>query len=76
MPRCGARIAITHKNIPSMLSNFSKIVADKGINIVNMLNKSKKENAYTIMDVEGDVPDNIADAISTISGVNSVRVIH
>ena len=59
-----------------MLSNFSKIVADKGINIVNMLNKSKKENAYTIMDVEGDVPDNIADAISTISGVNSVRVIH
>lgn len=76
MPRCGARIAITHKNIPSMLSNFSKIVADKGINIVNMLNKSKKENAYTIMDVEGDVQDSIADAISTITGVHSVRVIH
>lgn len=76
MPRCGARIAITHKNIPSMLSNFSKIVADKGINIVNMLNKSKKENAYTIMDVEGDVQDSVADAISTITGVHSVRVIH
>ena len=76
MPKSGPRIAITHKNVPSMLSNFSKIVADKGINIVNMLNKSKKENAYTIMDVEGNVTDDIVDAISAVDGVNSVRVIH
>ncbi len=76
MPRCGARITVTHKNIPNMLSNFSAIVGDKGINIVNMLNKSKKENAYTIMDIEGDVADDIKDAISAIDGVYSVRVIH
>ena len=75
MPRSGVRITIAHKNVPSMLSNFSTIVAENGLNIVNMLNKSKKENAYTIMDVEGDVNDSIKDAVSAIDGVNSVRVI-
>ncbi|MBR4890489.1 MAG: phosphoglycerate dehydrogenase [Clostridia bacterium] len=75
MPRSGARITIAHKNVPSMLSNFSTIVAENGLNIVNMLNKSKKENAYTIMDVEGDVNDSIKNAISAVDGVNSVRVI-
>jgi len=75
MPRSGVRITIAHKNVPSMLSNFSTIVAENGLNIVNMLNKSKKENAYTIMDVEGNVKDSIKDAISAIDGVNSVRVI-
>jgi len=76
MPRCGARITVTHKNIPNMLSNFSAIVGDKGINIVNMLNKSKKENAYTIMDIEGDISEDIKAAISAVDGVYSVRVIH
>ena len=76
MPRCGARITVTHKNIPNMLSNFSAIVGDKGINIVNMLNKSKKENAYTIMDIDGDISDDVQGAISAIDGVYSVRVIH
>ncbi len=75
MPRSGVRITIAHKNVPSMLSNFSTIVAENGLNIVNMLNKSKKENAYTIMDVEGNVNDSIKDAVSAIDGVNSVRVI-
>lgn len=75
MPRCGARITVAHKNVPNMLSNLSAIVGDKGINIVNMLNKSKKENAYTMMDVDADVPAEIVDAISAISGVYSVRVI-
>jgi len=75
MARSGARITVTHKNIPNMLSSFSTIVAEQGINILNMLNKSKKENAYTIMDVEGDVPESVKDAISAIDGVTSVRII-
>ena len=76
MPRAGVRIAVAHKNIPSMLSNLSTIVGNKGINIVNMLNKSKKENAYTIMDIDGDADDSIASEIAAIDGVFSARVIH
>ena len=76
MPRTGARIAVAHKNIPSMLSNLSTIVGNKGINIVNMLNKSKKENAYTIMDIDGDADDSVASEIAAIDGVFSARVIH
>ncbi len=76
MPRAGVRIAVAHKNIPSMLSNLSTIVGNKGINIVNMLNKSKKENAYTIMDIDGDADDSVASEIAAIDGVFSARVIH
>lgn len=75
LPRCGVRITVTHQNVPSVLSNLSTIVAGQGINILNMLNKSKKENAYTIMDVEGDVKDDIKEALSAVDGVCSVRVI-
>lgn len=75
LPRCGARITVTHKNIPSMLANLSKIVSDHGINIANMLNKSKKENAYTMMDIEGTVDDSIIDVIKAVDGVYSARFI-
>ncbi len=75
MPKSGARITVTHKNIPSMLANLSKIVSDKGINISNMLNKSKKENAYTIMDIEGTADDSIIDVICAVEGVYSARLI-
>ncbi len=75
MPRCGVRITVIHKNIPSMLANLSKIVSDCGINISNMLNKSKKENAYTIMDLEGSADESIIDVICGLEGVYSARLI-
>ena len=75
LAKSGVRIAVTHKNVPSILSNLSTIVGDKGINIVNMLNKSKKENAYTILDIDGDAPDSIKDELAAVDGVYSVRVI-
>lgn len=68
------RITILHKNVPNMLSRFSSIFADKGINIDNMLNKSKGDYAYTIMDVGGDA-DAAAAEIGGIEGVIKVRVI-
>lgn len=75
MPRAGARITVIHKNIPSMLANLSKIVSDNGINISNMLNKSKKENAYTIIDIEGTADESIVDAFCALDGVFSARLI-
>ncbi|MBQ3226061.1 MAG: phosphoglycerate dehydrogenase [Clostridia bacterium] len=70
-----SRITIAHKNVPTMLSQFSALVAEKGLNILHMLNKSKKENAYTIMDIDSDVADSIADELSAIDGVLGVRII-
>lgn len=75
MPKSGERIVVAHKNIPSMLANLSKIVSDRGINISNMLNKSKKENAYTMIDLEGVADESIVDVICAVDGVYSARLI-
>ena len=69
------RVTIAHKNVPNMLSRFSTIMAEKHINIVNMINKSKKENAFTIMDVEGDVTEEMAASITGMEGVLGFRII-
>lgn len=69
------RITIIHKNIPNMLTKFSAFVADMGLNISHMLNKSKKDYAYTIIDVDGKVSDDIVDKIKAVSDVLAVRVI-
>lgn len=76
MPHDGdARICVMHKNIPNMLSQISSSVSSKGINIENMINRSKKDYAYTILEIRGDIPDTIADEVSDIDGVIRVRVI-
>ncbi len=69
------RITILHKNVPTMLSQFSSIFAEKHLNIQNMLNKNKQENAYTIMDICGEVPEDVEATIAAIDGVLKVRVI-
>lgn len=69
------RITIIHKNIPNMLTKFSAFVADMGLNISHMLNKSKKDYAYTIIDVDGKVCDDIVDKIKAVGDVLAVRVI-
>ena len=68
------RVTIAHKNIPNMLTRFAGLFADAGINITNMMNKSKKENAYTILDVD-EIPDALEQQIEQVEGVHKVRVI-
>ena len=68
------RVTIAHKNIPNMLTKISAIFANDGINIDNMLNKSKKDNAYTIMDVD-TVPAGLKEELEAIDGVYKVRII-
>ncbi|MBQ3053690.1 MAG: phosphoglycerate dehydrogenase [Clostridia bacterium] len=76
MPRTGnQRITVAHLNQQSMLTNISSIISNHGINIENMLNKSKKDYAYTILDITGDIPDSIVEEISKIDGVLKVRVL-
>lgn len=66
----GTRICVIHKNVPNMISAVTTALA--GANIENMQSKSRKEYAYTILDVTGDF--DLA-AIEAIDGVIKVRVI-
>ncbi|RUM75828.1 MAG: 3-phosphoglycerate dehydrogenase [Candidatus Thioglobus sp.] len=74
MPRAGKeRLAITHKNIPNMVGQISTAVADAGANIVDMLNKSRDEVAYTLIDLESEISDTVIDNLKQIKGVLTVR---
>jgi D-3-phosphoglycerate dehydrogenase len=58
-----------------MLSQIAVAFADEGINIENMLNKSKKDFAYTILDINGEIKPSIAERICKIEGIIKVRAI-
>ena len=79
MPRAGAeRICVIHKNVPTVINKITGIVSESNINIANMLNKSKKDVAYTMLDLdETDAAkvDAIAKAVEELAEVIRVRVI-
>ncbi|MFA4970156.1 MAG: phosphoglycerate dehydrogenase [Sulfuritalea sp.] len=67
------RVAVTNSNVPNMLGQISTAMAQAGLNIHNMMNKSKGEVAYTLVDVETRVPKEVIDSIAKIEGVLAVR---
>lgn len=69
------RITVLHHNIPNMLGQLTALLAQENMNISLMTNKSKKEYAYTVMDVDGSVSDDIVEKLGAIEGVLGVRVI-
>ena len=71
----GQRVTILHKNIPNMLGQFTGLMAEKNINISLMTNKSRKEYAYTMMDVDGEIPSEVEEQLTGVEGVLKVRVI-
>ncbi|MGI9291905.1 MAG: phosphoglycerate dehydrogenase [Gammaproteobacteria bacterium] len=74
MPRTDAyRITVSNKNVPNMVGQISTILADAGLNIEDMLNKSRGELAYTIVDLDAEVPDAVIEQIRGIEGVLRVR---
>ena len=76
MPRSAvSRICVLHQNVPSILTKITAAVADEGLNIENMTNKSKGENAYTVLDVSSTPSDDAIARISAVEGINRVRVI-
>ena len=60
------RIAITHKNIPNMISQVTKILGSEGLNIADMTNKSKGEYAYTLIDLESAASQEALEALESI----------
>lgn len=70
-----ARITVLHRNVPKMLGQFTGIMAEQGINIALMTNKSRKEYAYTMMDVDAEVPAEVKEKIAAVDGVLRVRIL-
>ena len=69
------RVAIFHKNIANMITKFTAVFGEKGINISDMMNKSKGEVAYTMLDVEAAPTQEIIDTLQKIDGVFRVRIV-
>ena len=69
----GHRVTLVNANVPNMLGQISTTLADAGLNIVDMLNKSRGEIAYTLADVEGPIPKSVIDKLTAIQGVMAVR---
>lgn len=69
------RVGIFHKNIANMITKFTALFGDKGINISDMMNKSRGEVAYTMLDIEAPVTAEIVASLKAIEGVLRVRVV-
>jgi len=67
------RLAIANANVPNMLASISNAMGSRKINIHNMLNKSRGEMAYTLVDVDSPVPDAVIRELCAIKGVLAVR---
>jgi D-3-phosphoglycerate dehydrogenase len=71
----GYRIGIVNSNVPNMVGQISTAMADAGLNIIDLLNKSKGDLAYTLADVDKEIPQGVIDQIASIDGVLAVRSI-
>ena len=69
----GHRIAIANANVPNMVAQVSHEMARQGLNIATMTNKSRRDVAYTLVDVDSDVPDGVIAGIAALEGVLKVR---
>ena len=76
LPHTGdARICVFHKNVPGVLNHLTAMISAQGINVENMINKSKKDYAYTILEISGQVPAGVAETISSMENVIRVNVL-
>ena len=69
------RIVLLHHNVPNMIGQFTKILADDNMNIADMSNKSKGGYAYTMIDIDSPVPEKVVDDLRKVGEVLRVRVI-
>lgn len=75
MNAAGTKICVLHKNVPAVISEVTTILGKASINIDNMINASKKDYAYTLIDAAGNISEDIAAKLSAAENVIKVRVI-
>ena len=71
----GCRLAIANENVPKILGSVLAILADRDINVIDMLNKSRDEIAYNLIDIEGTLSDEVLQEMRALEGVINVRLI-
>ncbi len=71
----GCRLSVSNDNVPRILGSVLAILADENINVIDMLNKSRGELAYNLIDIDTHVRDEILDAMRALDGVINVRLI-
>ncbi|WP_370749796.1 phosphoglycerate dehydrogenase [Eubacterium sp.] len=70
-----ARITICHKNVPNMIGQLTSVVAGENINVADMVDKSRGDFAYAIIDLDHPVTDALIEKLNTVEGVIKVRVV-
>ena len=68
-------MAVANSNVPNMVGQIATYLADAGLNILDMLNKSRGDLAYTLLDTDGMLPDEVIAKIRQIDGVLAVRTL-
>ena len=71
-----SRLCLIHKNIPGMLTQITTALSDDGINVENLTNKAKQDYAYTMVDINSRITEDIADELRSIPGMIRVRVLN
>jgi D-3-phosphoglycerate dehydrogenase len=71
----GSRMTFTNSNVPKVLGQVLSVLADANLNVVDMVNKSRGEIAYNIIDIEGDIDGAVIDKVASVDGVMRVRLI-
>ncbi|MBQ8979567.1 MAG: phosphoglycerate dehydrogenase [Oscillospiraceae bacterium] len=71
----GTKICVLHRNVPQVISAVTTILGQAGINIDNMVNASKKDYAYTLIDACGNIDDTIKEKLTAVDNVIRIRII-
>lgn len=71
----GSRMTFTNSNVPKVLGQVLSVLAEANLNVVDMVNKSRGEIAYNIIDIEGDIDEAVIDKVASVDGVMRVRLI-
>jgi D-3-phosphoglycerate dehydrogenase len=69
------RVVVANHNVPGVVGHVSSVFGDAGLNIIDLTNKSRGDYAYTVIDIDGEVPAQVLESLRAIDGVLSVRLI-
>jgi D-3-phosphoglycerate dehydrogenase len=73
--KTGGRIAVFHVNKANMITQFTRVMGDAGVNISGMANQSRGEYAYTLLDIDNAASQEVIDGLREATGVYRVRVV-
>lgn len=76
IPQGGTRLCISHKNVPNMIASFTSVLGNAKLNISGMIDQNRNDVAYSLIDVENKVEEDVQQALKAIEGVINVRPIY